>query len=74
MRFHLLIALAIATPVAAAPTGPGGPADPSSAASPAIAAPLPPLYEPALRAEGASALQRSDAAGDLQPPPPRGPR
>lgn len=60
MRFPLLLALAIATPVAAAPTGPGGPDDPASPASPVVATGLPPLFEPALRAAGADAVERSD--------------
>jgi hypothetical protein len=62
MRFPLLLALAIATPVAAAPTGPGGPDDPASPASPVVATGLPPLFEPALRAEDADAVERSDVA------------
>ncbi len=62
MRFPLLLALAIATPVAAAPTGPGGPNDPASPASPVVATGLPPLFEPALRAMGADAVERSDFA------------
>lgn len=63
MRISLLLALAIATPVAAAPTGPGGPADPASATSPVVPTGLPPLFEPVLREEGSAALERSDTAG-----------
>jgi len=63
MRYPLLFALAIAIPVAAAPTGPGGPADPASAASPIAPIGLPPMFEPVLREEGSAALERSDTAG-----------
>jgi hypothetical protein len=60
MRYLMLLA-AFATLDATPQPGPGGPADPASPHGNAPVADLPPLLEPELRAEGAEALQRSDA-------------
>jgi hypothetical protein len=66
---HLLLIAVFAAPVAFADGANVRPEDPEAPPAPVAVTPLPPPFEPVLRAEGAQALQRSDIAASPAPAP-----